>query len=142
MTKTPVATKAALAAAVGLAGFAVFQLLLAAGAPLGSAAWGGTHDGQLPTGLRVGSVFSVLVYVVAIAVIVRRVGLPPRWVPGSVARIGAWVVTVLLALGALENFLSRSPWERFLMAPGSLVLAGLCLVVVVRSPQEPAAASG
>jgi hypothetical protein len=35
----------------------------------------------------------------------------------------------LLVLGTLANFLSRSPWERFLLGPVTLVLAGLCLVV-------------
>ena len=36
---------------------------------------------------------------------------------------------VLLTLGALANFLSQSPWERFLLGPVTLVLAALCFVV-------------
>jgi hypothetical protein len=42
-------------AAAGFAAIAVFELLLAAGAPMGSAAWGGAHPGRLPSELRVAS---------------------------------------------------------------------------------------
>lgn len=65
MRNSAVAKKAAIAATVVLTGLAVFQLLLAAGAPLGEAAWGGTTEGQLSTGLRVGSAISIVVYTVA-----------------------------------------------------------------------------
>jgi len=34
---------AAVAAAIGFGGIAIFELALAAGAPLGHAAWGGSH---------------------------------------------------------------------------------------------------
>jgi hypothetical protein len=122
------ARKAALAATVGFAGLAVFQLLLAAGAPFGEAAWGGTTEGQLSTGFRVGSAMSLVVYAVAAALILRRTGFPIRWVSLAVARIGSWVLVALLTLGALANFVSQSPWERFLLGPVTLVLAGLCLV--------------
>ena len=66
---------AALIGAVGLAAMAVYQLVLAAGAPLGEAAWGGTHEGQLPTTLRIGSGVSIAVYAIAVAVILQRSGL-------------------------------------------------------------------
>jgi len=128
MRNTANARKAAIAATVGFAGLAVFQLLLAAGAPFGEAAWGGTTEGQLSTGLRVGSAMSLVVYAVAAALILRRTGFPIRWVSLAVARIGSWVLVALLTLGALANFLSQSPWERFLLGPVTLVLAGLCLV--------------
>jgi hypothetical protein len=129
MRSAATARGAALAASVGFAALAVFQVLLAAGAPLGEAAWGGATEGRLPTGLRVGSALSVVVYVLAAAVVLRRTGLAARWVPHAVARIGSWVLVVLLTLGALANLLSQSPWERFLLGPVTLVLAGSCLVV-------------
>jgi hypothetical protein len=128
MRNGAIARKAAIAATVGFAGLAVFQLLLAAGAPFGEAAWGGTTEGQLSTGLRVGSAMSLVVYAVAAALILRRTGFRVPWVPYAVARIGSWVLVALLTLGALANFLSQSPWERFLLGPVTLVLAGLCLV--------------
>jgi hypothetical protein len=129
MRNTATAKPAAIAATVGFAGLAIFQLLLAAGARFGAAAWGGTTEGQLPTGLRIGSAISIVVYAVAAALILRRAGFRVRWVSHAVARIGSWVLVVLLTLGALANFLSQSPWERFLLGPVTVVLAGLCLVV-------------
>jgi hypothetical protein len=129
MRDTATAKPAAIAATVGFVGLAVFQLLLAAGAPFGEAAWGGTTEGQLPTGLRIGSAISIVVYAVAAALILRRAGFRVRWVSHAVARIGSRVLVVLLTLGALANFLSQSPWERFLLGPVTVVLAGLCLVV-------------
>jgi hypothetical protein len=129
MRNSATARKAAITATVGFAGLAVFQLLLAAGAPFGEAAWGGTTEGQLSTGLRVGSAISIVVYAVAAAVILRRTGFRVRGQSRAVARTGSWVLVVLLTLGTLANFLSQSPWERFLLGPVTLVLAGLCLVV-------------
>jgi hypothetical protein len=128
MSNAAVAQKAAIAASVGFAGLAAFQLLLAAGAPFGEAAWGGTTEGQLSTGLRVGSAISIVVYAVAAALILRRSGFRVPWLSYAVARIGSWVLVALLTLGAIANFMSASPWERFLLGPVTLVLAGLCLV--------------
>jgi hypothetical protein len=53
-TKVSIRT-AALVATVGLAAMAAYQLSLAARAPFGEAAWGGIHEGQLPTSFRIGS---------------------------------------------------------------------------------------
>lgn len=64
----------AIAAAVGFVGIAVFQIALAAGAPLGRAAWGGSHFGTLPVGLRVGSGVAVAVWVFAAVVVLARAG--------------------------------------------------------------------
>ena len=142
MRNRAVVQEAAIAATVGFAGLAVFQLLLAAGAPFGEAAWGGTTEGQLSTGLRVGSALSLLVYAGAAALILRRAGFRVPWLSPSAARIGSWVLVALLTLGTLANLLSQSPWERFLLAPITLVLAALCLIAActpgdaVRSPSE------
>ena len=136
MRNGAIAKRAARAAALGFGVLAVFQLLLAAGAPFGEAAWGGTTEGQLPTGLRVGSGISIVVYAVAAALILRRAdGVRVRWPSRAVARIGSWVLVGLLTLGTLANLLSQSRWERFLLAPVTGVLAGLCLVVA-RSAED------
>jgi hypothetical protein len=128
VTNLTMVNKAAVAAGAGFAGLAAFQLLLAAGAPFGEAAWGGATEGRLSAGLRVGSAVSIVVYAVAAAVILRRSGFRVRWVSRAAARMGSWVLVVLLFLGALANLLSQSPWERFLLGPLTLVLAALCLV--------------
>ena len=62
MRSTVTGRRAARVASVGLVGMAVYQLLLAADAPFGEAAWGGSNEGPLPTGLRIGSGIFVFVY--------------------------------------------------------------------------------
>ena len=51
----------AVVAAVGFIVLAVFQVALALGAPLGEAAYGGTHT-DLPVALRITSAFAAIVY--------------------------------------------------------------------------------
>jgi hypothetical protein len=132
--RNPVIGRTAIGAAVGFGGLAVFQVLLAAGAPFGAAAWGGTNKGALPQGLRVGSGIAILVYGAAASVILARAGFRVRCVSRTLAKFGSWVVVVLLTFGSLANFASQSPWERYLLGPVTLVLSGLCLVVA-RSPK-------
>lgn len=119
---------AAAAAAVGFLAIAAFQLVLAFGAPLGRAAWGGNHV-QLPIGLRIASAFAVGVWVLATLIVLGRAGYQISAVPLAVARWGTWVLVGVLPLGALMNFLSKSNWERFLWGPVALILALLCLLV-------------
>ena len=123
---------AAHGAALGFAGLAIFQLVLAAGAPLGHAAWGGA-DAHLTTALRIGSAVSVAFYVVAAAVVLRRAGHEVPWVSEKLARSGTWALVVIMGLSAMANLLSQSPWERFLLGPTAMVLALLC-TVVARAP--------
>jgi hypothetical protein len=67
---------AAAVVAVALLGVVgVFQLALAFGAPLGGAAFGGQHEGILPTRLRIISgVAGSVVYPLAIALVLASVG--------------------------------------------------------------------
>jgi hypothetical protein len=51
----------------------VFQVLLAAGLPLGHFAWGGQHR-SLPRRLRIGSVMAVLIYLGLAIVILDAAG--------------------------------------------------------------------
>jgi hypothetical protein len=133
MSKTPAARQAAIAAATGFADLAGFQLALALGALVGRAAWGGTQM-HLPATLRLASALAIPVYGFAAMVVVHRAGAGFRWLPPAIARRGTWVVVVLLTLSAVANLLSPSPWERFLMAPAALVLAGLSLIPATASP--------
>ncbi len=122
------------AGAVAAGGFilvAAFQISLALGAPLGYAAWSGTHD-VLPPGLRIASAASAAVLVLAALVVLGRAG---YWgatvVPFGVFRWGTWALVGAMALSAVANFASSSGWERFLMGPVALLLAILCLVVAL-----------
>jgi hypothetical protein len=116
--------RATQAATIGLAALMAFQAALAAGAPLGDAAWGGAHA-HLTTEERVGSAISVFVYLAAILVVRgRAAGREERRY-----RWGIWALTGLLAIASVMNLASESRWENFLLAPVAVVLAALCVVV-------------
>lgn len=119
---------AAIAVAVGCAGLAGFQLALAAGAPLGDAAWGGTET-ILSSGLRVGSAFAVLLYAVGAFAVLRCAGSDIGWIPVRFARVATWVFGGILLLSGLANLASESSWERYLFAPVGVALGALCAMV-------------
>ena len=121
---------AALAFCALLAGLTLFQVALIAGAPLGRFAWGG-QDRVLPRGKRIGSAVSVLLYVLFAFIVLERADviqvLSDSWLPA----IGTWVLFGYFLLGVVMIALSRSKPERWTMAPLSLVLAVLTLVVAL-----------
>jgi hypothetical protein len=119
---------AAVIVAAGLLLIAGFQLALALGAPLGRAAWGGSHD-RLPTRLRRSSAVAVVIWVVATAIILARADYLSLPGPSQLVPAGTWVVVVLLGLGAIVNIASSSRWERFGWGPLAAVLAALGLIV-------------
>jgi hypothetical protein len=116
--------RAAQAATIGFAALMVFQAALAAGAPLGDAAWGGAHA-HLTTAERVGSAISVFIYLAAMLVARgRAAGREERRY-----RWGIWALAALLGIAGVMNLASESRWENLLLAPVGVVLAALCLVV-------------
>lgn len=119
----------AVALAVVLALLAVFQVALAAGAPWGRLAWGGTHD-VLPPKLRVGSIVAVIIYAAIVVIAFTRLG-ALRVLPDGVAAVAMWVVFGYLALGVLMNAISRSRPERLVMVPTAVVLAVLSLFIAL-----------
>lgn len=120
---------AAIALTVILAALAVFQLALALGAPLGRFAWGGQHR-VLPTKLRIGSLVSILIYVVIALLALDRAGLIDV-VPDTVSTVGMWVAFGYFVLGIPLNAVSRSRPERSTMTPVVAVLAVLSLLVAL-----------
>lgn len=123
-------TSAAVVACVLLAALAVFQAALALGAPWGRFAWGGRHDGALPTGLRVGSLVSIALYGLFATLLLDRADLIVV-LPDGVSRVGTWVLLGYLVLGVVMNGVSRSRAERLTMTPVTLVLAVCTLVVAL-----------
>lgn len=126
-------TTAAVLAAAGFLVIAGFQLLLALGAPLGRAAWGGAVA-RLPSRLRVASGVAVVLWSVAALILLGRAGVLDVPLPPVVLDVGAWALVVLSGLGALVNVASSSPWERFGWGPLALALALLSLVVAASPP--------
>jgi hypothetical protein len=123
-------TTAAVLAAVGFMGIAVFQVALALGAPLGRAAWGGANR-VVPPRLRRASGVAAVVWLLAAVLILARAGVIDLPVPTIVLVIGAWALVVLSGLGALVNLASSSPWERFGWAPYAATMAVLSIVVAL-----------
>ncbi len=121
---------AAIAATVLLGLLAVFQIALAAGAPLGRFAWGGQST-VLPTRLRIGSVVSVVIYALIAAVLLERADVIHLFGAAGFVQVAAWVVFAYFALGILMNAISRSKPERYTMTPITIVLAGLSLLVAL-----------
>lgn len=121
---TAVLAAAALAAS-GYVVIAAFQLALAAGAPLGRASWGGAYEGRLPRNLRLASGVAVIIWLLAALIVLDRAGLGPLELPDWVAYAGTWFFALLSAVGALVNFASSSPYERFGWGPLAAVLAVL-----------------
>ena len=122
---------AAVVATVLLAALAVFQVALAAGAPLGRFAWGGRHE-VLPRGLRIGSAVSVAVYGVFGWIIWRAAdvlsdsGDYEPTVPPAL-----WVLCGYFGLGVVANLASRSHSERLVMTPVAALLLACCLVIAL-----------
>ena len=101
----------AIAAAIVLGLLVVFQLLLAAGLPLGRAAWRGKYR-VLPSGLRWASLAAAGVLgLAAWAVLARASVVAPG--PESIAiRAGTWVFAGFFFLNAVGNVTSQSTVER------------------------------
>jgi hypothetical protein len=122
---------AAILAATGFLVIAASQVALAFGAPLGRAAWGGKQGGRLPRNLRIASAVAAAVWLPAALVVLNRAGIPLVPLPELVAFWGSWLLVVVLPIGAIMNFASSSPYERFGWGPLALLLAALTLLVAI-----------
>ena len=125
---TRTARRAAIAAALGFLGIAIFELVLAAGAPLGHAAWGGAHA-HLSTGERIASAVAVFIWASAALVVLGRAAL---WSAGKRAllfRRGTWLLVAVSVIAALTNFASHSQYEQLIFGPLAVILAVLCTLV-------------
>ena len=121
---------AAFAFALVLALLLCFQLALAFGAPWGHLAWGGQNTGTLPTGYRIGSAVSVLVYAPMAFVALDRAEVIDV-LPDGVSSVAMWVIFGILALGVVMNAISRSRAERLVMTPVAILLAVLALLTAL-----------
>jgi hypothetical protein len=120
--------------AVALIGVLIaFQLALAAGAPLGAAAWGGRHAGVLPARLRIASALvGLVVYPLMAAVVLSAAGIiDADWFPFDLD-VAMWVLAGFFALGVLANAISRSPPER-IWSLVSGIIAVCCAVIALAS---------
>jgi membrane protease YdiL (CAAX protease family) len=120
----------ALVAAIEVTALAAFQILLAAGLPLGAAAFGGSNA-VLPSRLRMASATSALVFLATLYVILARGGLFGSVGKTTPIHVAVWIATALFAVSALANIASPSRWEQFMMAPLGLLLAICCAILAI-----------
>lgn len=109
----------------------LFQLALAAGAPLGAYAMGGAFPGVFPTPMRIAAVVQAVFLSGVATAVLARAGVGPRgWWSG---RQLAWAIVVLTAVGAVMNLITPSGGERLVWAPVTIVMF-LCALRVALSP--------
>ncbi|MBM4409481.1 MAG: hypothetical protein FJ038_13020 [Chloroflexi bacterium] len=124
-------TAAALIFAAMTAGIIAFQLALTLGAPWGAYAMGGAFPGRYPPAMRVAALVQagLLAFIAAVVLSAAGVVLP------SLAESFPWLIwgaVALMALGVVVNALSRSPGERRIWVPVTIVLLGASLIVALR----------
>mmetsp|Transcript_48310 Transcript_48310/g.117023 ORF Transcript_48310/g.117023 Transcript_48310/m.117023 type:complete len:181 (+) Transcript_48310:104-646(+) len=135
----------------------IFQFCLSIGAPWGKAAWGGQQameDGSLSTTFQIASGVGVLLWTFILSVVVQRISrkfdgsvmeqsdgsgtLRIRWCQcysPKFVTCTMWVLTVLMFLATVENFMSRSPVERWTWGPFCTVVF-LSFLILAR-PEDP-----
>ena len=121
------------AAVVGFFGFAwltLFQLMLAAGMPLGHMAWGGANR-ILPRGQRFASLVSAGLAVLALWTLVQAAG----WAAGPIPMVWIapllWGFAGLFGLSLLLNLFGAKGIERLHGVPLTCLCAGSCLYLAL-----------
>jgi hypothetical protein len=127
----PLDQLSAILACALLAGLAVFQGALIAGAPLGKMVWGGQQR-ILPANLRIGSAVSIGLYAFFAYAALAKAGVAPPLMGESFTSVTMWVMTAYFALGVLMNGISRSKPQRLVMTPIAASLAALYLVLALQ----------
>lgn len=107
---------------------ALFQLVLALGAPWGEFTMGGRFPGKLPNSMRIGAIVQLFILGGFVLIVLIRSGLVlESW--DTVGRIGIWFVVAFFVFGTVLNLSSTSKKERYVMGPAN-VIALISLLVV------------
>ena len=118
----------ALTAMLGV--LAIFQIALAAGAPLGKYAWGGEHI-TLPLNLRLGAISAVLRYAFIAFIALDRSG-TIAVLPEEFSFWVMWIVVAHFGLSVILSLLSASKYEKMTLAPYTLVMGLLSLLIALK----------
>lgn len=127
-TKMPYSAILGIAAISLLAVLIVFQLLLTAGILPADITWGGQMSEISPV-FRFSSLGGILVLGGFAYVLARRSGILGTEPPSLLLRIIAWLISVYLSLNAVIYYLSPNPWEKWIFAPLTFILAAISLVI-------------
>ena len=118
-------------------GVVAFQIALAAGAPWGAFAMGGSFPGQFPPALRISALIqAVLLVGLAMIVLARANLILPSW-----SRVSRWLVWLAVGFSALSlvlNLITPSAGERAIWAPTAfLLLISSGIVALTNSSEHP-----
>lgn len=111
------------------AGLAVMQVLLIAGAPLGTFAWGGRHR-VLPNQLKIAAGVALLLYAGFATLLLSRAGVLPGGALPAVVVL-TWILFGYATLSIGLNALSRSRDERLVQIPVSTLLSAGILIIAL-----------
>lgn len=129
---------AAITYAIIIFGVVAFEIALAAGAPWGAYAMGGTSPGQLPPAMRIGAIIQAVLLAGMAAVILARAGVVlPGW--SQVSRWLIWIVVAITLISFVLNLITPSAGERAIWAPTLLLLIICSLIVAFFSPAAASA---
>lgn len=121
-------------AAVLFVAVAVFQVLVALGAPWGAVTQGGGMEGTLPPVGRGVAVVSAAIVVMMAAAVLARAGLGPlKSAPPLLVTVLAWLTLIYSALAVFVNIITPSWRERALWAPVCVVIFAAVLITMVKS---------
>ncbi len=105
----------------------VFQIALAAGAPLGSYAMGGRFPGVLPPAMRIAALVQAAMLGALALVVLERARLWPMTKPLDGWLM--WVVVGVAAVALVMNTITPSKGERMVWAPVALLMLASSLTV-------------
>ena len=108
---------------------ALFQLAIVLGAPVGEYAYGGQHEGKLPTRFRVTSVISMLVMLALAGHYLAQIGLFTPLLDADGNAMANWAFVGFFALSAVLNNITKSENEKRVF--GSITIAMLLSAILV-----------
>ena len=127
------ATWAAIAFSVVVAGVIAFQAALALGVSWGSYAMGGAFPGRFPPRLRVAAVVQAALLAITVVIVLSRAGLVlPTWSEAAAWLI--WPVVALALVAVVLNAITPSAGERRIWVPVALMMLAFSLVVALSAP--------
>jgi hypothetical protein len=110
---------------------ALFQVALAAGAPWGEYAYGGTRTGKLPVGFRINSVVAALVMVAIAGHYLAQLGVFEPLLDSAGNSVVNWVLVGFTGLSAIANNITRSKKERAVWAIPTILMFIAALLVAL-----------
>ena len=100
-------------------------------APWGEYAFGGPHKGKLPISFRVGSAFTLALYVGIVGHYLAQAGVLTKFLDAGLNGIANWALVVLNVFSLLANSLTQSQKEKTIWAPVAFVILLASLLVAI-----------